>query len=136
MVKTYSELIKIRTFEDRYKYLRIGGKVGADTFGYDRYLNQILYTSKRWRQTRDGIIIRDGGCDLGIENREIYGRIIIHHINPITIEDVELDREELYDPELLITTSFDTHQAIHYSNAQLLPRLPIIRRRNDTCPWR
>lgn len=135
MIRTYRKLSRLSSFEERYEYLRLAGKVGADTFGYDRYLNQLLYTSRRWRRTRDGIIVRDNGCDLGIKGREIYGKIIIHHMNPITIEDVELDREELYDPELLITTSSNTHQAIHYGDKTLLPSLPIVRRRNDTCPW-
>ena len=136
MVRTYSQLIRLRTFEERYQYLRLVGRVGVETFGYDRYLNQFFYTSKRWRRTRDDIIIRDDGCDLGIRGREIPRMIIIHHINPITIEDIEIDREELYDPEFLISSSDRTHKAIHFSDESLLPSLPIIRRRNDTCPWR
>ena len=135
MIRTYRKLRQLSSFEDRYEYLRIAGKVGMDTFGYDRYLNQLLYTSGRWRRTRDGIITRDNGCDLGIKGHEIYGKIIIHHMNPITIEDVELDREEIYDPNLLITTSSNTHQAIHYGDKSLLPRLPLVRTKNDTCPW-
>lgn len=135
MIRTYRKLRQLSSFEDRYEYLRIAGKVGVDTFGYDRYLNQLLYTSGRWRRTRDGIITRDNGCDLGIKDHEIYGKIIIHHMNPITIEDIELDREEIYDPNLLITTSSNTHQAIHYGDKSLLPRLPLIRKKNDTCPW-
>lgn len=136
MIRTYRKLRQLSSFEARYEYLRLFGKVGIDTFGYDRYLNQLLYTSGRWRKTRDGIIVRDNGCDLGIQDHEIYGKIIIHHMNPITIEDVELDREEIYDPNLLITTSSNTHQAIHYGDKSLLPRLPLIRTKNDTCPWR
>ena len=136
MIRTYSQLIRLRTFEERYQYLRLVGRVGVETFGYDRYLNQFFYTSKRWRRTRDDIIIRDDGCDLGIRGREIPRMIIIHHINPITIEDIEIDREELYDPEFLISSSDRTHKAIHFSDESLLPSLPIIRRRNDTCPWR
>ena len=135
MNRRYSELRRIQTFEERYEYLRLYGRVGVDTFGYDRYLNQLLYTSGRWRRTRDGIIVRDNGCDLGVKGHDLYGKIIIHHMNPITVEDVELDREELYDPELLVTTSSNTHQAIHYGDKSLLPSLPIVRRRNDTCPW-
>ena len=136
MIRTYSELRRLKTFEERYRYLRIAGRVGVDTFGYDRYLNQLLYMSKRWRRTRDSIIIRDDGCDLSHEDYEIYGKIIVHHMNPITIEDIEQDRDEVYDPNLLVSTSFDTHNAIHFGNESLLPKLPIIRRRNDTCPWR
>lgn len=136
MIRTYSELIRLRTFKERYQYLRLFGRVGIETFGYDRYLNQLFYTSKRWRRTRDLIIIRDNGCDLGIQDREITGMIIIHHMNLITIEDIEMDREELYDPKFLISSSDRTHKAIHYGDESLLPSLPIIRRRNDTCPWR
>ena len=135
MIRTYRKLRQLSSFEDRYEYLRIAGKVGMDTCGYDRYRNQLLCTSGRWRRTRDGIITRDNGCDLGIKGHEIYGKIIIHHMNPITIEDVELDREEIYDPNLLITTSSNTHQAIHYGDKSLLPRLPLVRTKNDTCPW-
>lgn len=135
MIRSYSELKQLISFEDRYEYLRIKGQVGETTFGFDRYLNQILYTSKRWRKTRDDIIIRDNGCDLGVEGHEIYSSIIVHHINQITVEDVELDRDILYDPEFLICTIFQTHNAIHYGDASLLPRAPIERRRNDTCPW-
>lgn len=136
LIRTYTKFSRIKTFEDRYEYLRIGGRVGEESFGFDRYLNQILYTSRRWRSTRDNVIIRDLGCDLGIKEYEIKGPIYIHHMNVLTIEDVELDRDEIYNPELLICTSFRTHQAIHYGNKSLLPKLPIIRKQNDTCPWR
>ena len=136
MIRTFRELHRLKTFDERYQYLRLKGTVGESTFGYERYLNQMLYTSQRWSQSRDKVIIRDGGCDLGIRGHEIYDRILIHHMNPITIEDVEMDRDEIYDPEFLICTSLDTHNAIHYGNKSLLPRLPIERRRNDTCPWR
>jgi len=137
MLRTYSELRRLKTFEERYRYLRLPGRVGSDTFGYDRYLNQLLYTSGRWRSTRDIVIIRDNACDLGIDDYEIRGQIIvIHHMNPITIEDIELNRPEVFDPEFLITTTFNTHGVIHYGNESLLPRPPIVRRRNDTCPWR
>lgn len=134
-IRTYTEISRLQTFEERYEYLRLGGVVGQSTFGYDRYLNQMLYTSKRWRKTRDDIIIRDLGCDLGIEGYEIGGRILIHHINPITIEDIELERDEVFNPEFLICTSSDTHNAIHYGTKSLLPQLPITRRKGDTCPW-
>jgi hypothetical protein len=136
MIRTYSELCCLRTFEERYRYLRLSGVVGKSIFGFDRYLNQLFYTSGRWLRTRDGIIIRDDGCDLGMQGRDIYGKILIHHMNPITIEDIELDRDELYDPEFLISTSDNTHKAIHFSDESLLPKLPIARKRNDTCPWR
>lgn len=136
MVRTYSQLKRLKTFEERYRYLRISGVVGESTFGFDRYLNQLLYNSKRWRRTRDGIIIRDGACDLGLKDYELNGRIYIHHMNPITIEDVETDNEDIYNPDYLICTSFNTHNAIHFGDESLLPKLPVIRRKNDTCPWR
>ncbi len=135
LIKCYTELRRLKSFEERYRYLRLSANVGDNTFGYDRYLNQMLYASKKWLNIRDGIIIRDLGCDLGIEDYEIHGKIIVHHMNPITIEDIELDRDEVFDPEFLICTTHDTHNAIHFGNESLLPRLPIIRRRNDTCPW-
>lgn len=136
MIRTFRELRKIKTFEERYNYLRLNAIVGESTFGYDRYLNQALYTSKRWRNSRDIVIVRDDSCDLGMEDYEIHGRILIHHMNPITIEDVELDRDIVYDPELLICTSKITHDAIHYGDELLLPKKLIERKRNDTCPWR
>lgn len=135
-IKTYSELIKFNTFEDRYRYLKLDGKVGADTFGFDRYLNQIFYRSGKWKSVRDEVIIRDNGCDLGIEGREIHGRIIIHHMNPITIEDIEKESEYLINPEFLITTVLNTHNAIHYGDESLLILMPVERTRNDTCPWK
>lgn len=136
MIKTYTQLTKLKTFEGRYQYLRIRSTVGESTFGYDRYLNQILYGSRRWKRTRDGIIIRDEACDLGVKDYEIRGRILVHHINPITVEDIEEDRDIVYDPENLISTSPNTHQAIHFGDESLLPQVPIERSRNDTCPWR
>ena len=135
-IKTYSELISLPTFEERYRYLRMGGKVGGETFGYDRYLNQILYTSCEWRSFRDDIIIRDEGCDLGCEGFEINSRIIVHHINPITVEDVINRHPKVFDPENVICVSHNTHQAIHYGDESLLPLLPKVRSKNDTCPWR
>lgn len=136
MIRTFSELRRLKTYEERYKYLRLFGKVGADTFGYDRYLNQMLYTSGRWQQTRDVVIVRDNGCDLSSKGHEIYGRIIIHHMNPISIEDIEEDRDEIFDPEFLVCTSSMSHSAIHFSDESLLPKPLIVRRKNDTCPWR
>ena len=136
MIRTFSELKRLKTFEERYVYLRLAGVVGKSTFGYDRYLNQALYTSKLWFNTRDYTIVRDNGCDLSVDGYEIHGRIIIHHMNPITIEDIELRRDIVFDPEFLICTSHNTHNAIHYGDESLLPQLPIERRLNDTCPWR
>jgi len=135
-IKTYSELSKFATFIERYQYLRIPGAVGKETFGFDRYMNQMLYRSQRWKSARDRVIIRDNGCDLGIEGREIYGRILIHHMNPVTIEDIEKEREWLFDPEFLISTTHQTHNAIHFSDEKLLVVEPIERSKNDTCPWR
>lgn len=135
-IKTYSELISLPTFEERYRYLRIGGKVGSETFGYDRYLNQILYNSPEWRSFRDDIIIRDEGCDLGCEGFEINGRIIVHHIDPITVDDIINRHPKVFDPENVICVSHNTHQAIHYGDESLLPLLPKVRSKNDTCPWR
>lgn len=136
MIRTFNELCKLKSFEERYQYLRLGAIVGERTFGYDRYLNQILYTSDRWGRTRDKVIIRDNGCDLGVKDYKIHGPILIHHMNTITIEDVELDRDLVYDPEFLICTTLGTHNAIHYGDESLLPKLPIERSKNDTCPWR
>lgn len=136
MIRTYSELRTYKTFIDRYNYLKLRGSVGIETFGYDRYLNQVLYRSRRWRRIRDKIILRDNGCDLGIEGYDIYDKIIIHHMNPLTIEDIENDVDEIYDPEFLISVSFNTHQAIHYGDENLLPKEPIERKPYDTCPWR
>ena len=136
MNRTYSELIQLKTFKERYEYLRLGGQVGADTFGFDRYLNQIFYRSPEWRSMRDQIIVRDNGCDLGIEGREIYGRIYIHHMNPIVVKDLTNRTDLLLNPEYLITTTFNTHQAIHYSDEGILIPDPIERKPNDTCPWK
>lgn len=135
-IKTYSELSRLTTFEERYNYLRLNGFVGKETFGFDRYLNQVFYKSSKWRSIRDFVIVRDNGCDLGIEGREIHGRIIIHHMNPITIQDITQQSEFLLDPEFLISTIHETHNAIHYGDTNLLIREPVERQRNDTCPWR
>ena len=135
-IKTYSELIKLPTFEERYRYLQLNGRVGEDTFGFDRYLNQVFYRSQRWKSIRDHVIVRDNGCDLGIEGREIRGRIIIHHMNPIMLTDIQNESQILLNPEYLIATTHDTHNAIHYGDEKLLMKEPIIRTMNDTCPWR
>lgn len=137
MLRTYSELITLPTFEERYRYLRLGGRVGEDTFGFDRYLNQIFYRSPEWKAVRDFVIVRDNGCDLACPDREILGsRILVHHMNPISAEDI-LDRSDiLLNPEYLITTIKNTHDAIHYGDESLLVTAPIERTKNDTCPWR
>lgn len=135
-IRTYSELSRIATFEDRFEYLKLGGSVGEETFGFDRYLNQIFYRSQKWKSIRDYVIIRDNGCDLGIEGYEIRGKIIIHHMNPITIRDIENESDFLINPEYLISTILTTHNAIHYGDASLLVTGPIVRTKNDTCPWR
>lgn len=136
-IRTYSELSKLNTFIDRYRYLRLDGTVGYETFGFDRYLNQIFYQrSSKWIAARDYVIIRDNGCDLGVDGYEIHGRILVHHMNPITIEDIEKESDFLLDPEFLITTVHNTHNAIHYGNEDLLIQGPIERTKNDTCPWK
>lgn len=135
-IKTYSELITLPTFEERYRYLRLGGRVGEETFGFDRYLNQTFYKSDEWLKVRDEVIIRDNGCDLGMEGHEIHGRILVHHMNPITIEDIKNRSDFLLNPEYLISTVKNTHDAIHYGDEGLLITAPKERTRNDTCPWR
>ena len=136
IIKTYSELIKLKTFEERYEYLRLGGIVGKETFGFDRYLNQTFYKTDEWLSIRDHVIVRDNGCDLGIEGREIHSRILVHHMNPITKEDILSRSEYLLNPEYLICTIKSTHDAIHYGDESLLIKLPVERRKNDTCPWK
>lgn len=133
--RSYKELSRIPTFEERYRYLRLQGQVGKDTFGFDRYLNQILYTSSEWKRFRREILIRDDGCDLGIPDRLIQGKVLIHHINPLTVEDVERRSPVIFDPNNVICVSHMTHQAIHYGDDNLLPKDPIIRRPGDHCPW-
>ena len=135
-IRTYSELVQLSTFEERYRYLRLLGAVGKETFGFDRYLNQLFYCSPEWKEVRNQVIIRDNGCDLGIEGREIQGRVLIPHMNPITAEDIRERRDLLLNPEFLITTVHNTHQAIHYGDESLLILMPTTRSRNDTCPWR
>ena len=135
-IRTYSELITIPTFEERYKYLKIGGKVGEETFGFERYLNQEFYKSHEWQSIRRQVIVRDLGCDLGIEAREIHGKIIVHHMNPITIDDIIEASDFLLNPEYLICTLKSTHDAIHYGDESLLIKAPVERTKNDTCPWK
>lgn len=136
IIRTYSELIGIDSFIDRFEYLKLSGQVGVDTFGFDRYLNQSFYHSSEWRSIRDYVITRDLGCDLGVEGYEIHGRIYIHHMNPITQKDIVRSNADIIDPEFLICTTHDTHNAIHYGDASLLVTGPIERRPNDTCPWK
>ena len=136
MIRTYSELIRIPTFEERYAYLRLFGSVGSETFGFDRYLNQMFYKDREWRRTRDLIILRDNGCDLGIEDREIFGQVLVHHMNPITIDDILNRSDYLLNPDYLICTSKLTHNAIHYGTEENLKPLIVERRPNDTCPWK
>lgn len=135
-IKTYTELSKLETFEERFKYLKLSGKVGEDTFGFDRYMNQRFYRSKEWTQLRHKIIARDNGCDLGVKDRAIFSKIIIHHMNPVTVEDLENNSELVFDPEYLISVSHNTHNAIHYGDESLLITDPIERTPNDTCPWK
>ena len=135
-IRTYSELILLPTFEERYEYLRLDGRVGEETFGFDRWLNQTFYKSEEWLSMRDKIIVRDNGCDLGIPGRDIYSRILIHHMNPITKEDILRRSDILLNPEYLICVTPNTHRAIHYGNENLLMKDPIERRQNDTCPWK
>lgn len=135
-IKTYSELITIPTFEERFEYLQLKGSVGKDTFGYDRHLNQVLYRSPEWKRLRNQIIIRDCGCDLACEGYDIYDKVLIHHLNPITVEDVLARSRKVFDPDNLVCVSHNTHNAIHYGDVDLLVTGPIIRTKNDTCPWR
>lgn len=136
-IRTYSELSKLATFKERFNYLSLNGQVGKDTFGFDRIFNQKFYTSKEWRHIRDLVIVRDNGCDLGIEGYDIVGQnLIIHHINPISLEDIESKSDILLNPEYLITTTHNTHNAIHYGDDKLLITGPIQRSKNDTCPWK
>lgn len=129
-------MILLPTFEERFKYLQLNGRVGDDTFGFDRYINQNFYRSTEWKRIRDFVIMRDNGCDLALEGYEIYGRILIHHMNPITVKDVELSTEYLMNPEYLICVTHNTHNAIHYGDEKLINKGPVVRTKNDTCPWK
>lgn len=136
IIRRYSELSRLKTFKERYEYLRLNGKVGEETFGFDRYLNQIFYKSDEWKAIRDFVIVRDDGCDLGVKGYEIRGRILIHHMNPILPEDILKRSDLLLNPDYLITTVISTHNAIHYGDERLLISEPIERTKNDTCPWK
>lgn len=136
-IRTYEELSKLKTFEERYEYLKLDGVVGEETFGFDRYLNQQFYKyDPDWKKIRDEVIFRDNGCDLGIEGREINGLILVHHMNPITKDDILNRSEYLLNPNYLITTIKSTHDAIHYGSSDLLMKDPVVRSKNDTCPWK
>jgi hypothetical protein len=134
-IRTYSELARLPSFEDRYRYLDLRGQVGEATFGYDRWINQDFYRSREWRQIRNHVIARDSGCDLGIEGYEIYDRIIVHHMNPMAVKDIVHGKDAIIDPEFLITTTHDTHNAIHYGDERLLPRPFAARGPGDTQLW-
>lgn len=136
IIRSYSELKKFETFEERFEYLRLDGKIGQDTFGFDRVFNQMFYRSREWKQVRNEVIVRDNGCDLGVEGYEIRGKILIHHMNPITIDDIRENSDFLMNPEYLITTVLLTHNAIHYGDENLIIKAPIERKRFDTCPWK
>lgn len=136
-VRTYSELIKLPTFIDRFNYLSLKGTVAEETFGFDRYLNQRFYTSREWRQLRNKIIVRDNGCDIGIPGHEIFDYIVIHHMNPLSVNDIIDSSDYLLNPEYLICVSKPTHNAIHYGDESLIAPIDLIERKpNDTCPWR
>lgn len=136
-IRTYNELVQYHSYEDRFRYLKLNGVVANETFGFDRYLNQRFYKSAEWRRVRDQVIIRDRGCDLGIPGREIFGTVIVHHMNPISIEDIEKNPEILFDPNYLICVSLETHNALHYGDESVLEKETIVERRpGDTTPWR
>lgn len=135
MIRTYKELSRLQTFEERFDYLKLSSFIGTETFGFDRYINQMFYRSKEWKSIRNHVIVRDNGCDLGIEGREIQKGIIVHHINPIKIDDIVSATEFLMNPDYLICTSLKTHNAIHYGDSNLLDKDPIIRRPGDTKLW-
>jgi hypothetical protein len=135
MNKTYSDLRRLETFEERYRYLKLGGSLGTETFGFDRWVNQRFYKSLQWKTIRNNVIVRDNGCDLGILGYEIYSGLVVHHMNPITPEDFLQGEDWILDPNYLITTSLQTHNAIHYGDESLLPRGPIVREAGDTTLW-
>lgn len=136
MIRTFTELVALLTFRERFEYLKLDGVVGADTFGFDRYLNQIFYRSKEWKSVRNAVIVRDNGCDLGLEGYDIHGNILIHHMNPISADDIINRRDYILNPNFLICTSFQTHNAIHYGDTSQLITDLVERSPNDTCPWR
>lgn len=136
LIRTYHQLIQYSTFEERFKYLSLKGQVGVETYGFDRWINQKFYRSPEWKQVRNSVIIRDSGCDLGIPGREIPSHVIVHHINPILVQDIQNTSDYLLNPEYLICVSEITHNAIHYGDESLLMIMPAPRSANDTCPWK
>ena len=136
ITRSYAELSRLSSFEERFEYLKLSGTVGESTFGFDRYLNQQFYLSPEWRAIRDRVIARDLGCDLGVEGFDIYGMILIHHMNAISKRDIIERNPLIFDIRYLISTTQNTHRAIHYGDKTLLTQIPIERSRNDTCPWR
>lgn len=135
-IRSYTELSALKTFEERFRYLQLNGVVAEETFGFDRIINQRFYRSPEWRSIRDQVIIRDNGCDLGIEGHEIFGRVVIHHMNPVRLKDFDELSDVLLNPEYMIATTHATHNAIHYGDEGLLIKAPVERSKNDTCPWR
>lgn len=135
-IKSYSEMCSFSTFIERFNYLKLNGKVGAETFGFDRYLNQVLYCSQEWKRFRRQVIIRDNGCIFGLDGYDINGRLIIHHINPITLEQIEQRDPMIFSMENVVCVTHNVHEAIHYGDESLIPTDPIIRKPNDTCPWK
>lgn len=136
-MKTYTELSALKTFEERFNYLKTKSSIGVETFGGDRYLNQVLYKSKEWRELRNRVILRDNGCDLGVSGHELAsGQITVHHMNPITIEDVLNRNPDIFNPEYLISVSHSTHKFLHYGDLESVQKGPAIREPNDTCPWK
>lgn len=136
MIRTYSELCQIKSYKERFEYLKLDGRVGAATFGSKRYLNQKFYTSDEWKRVRDIVIVRDLGCDLGFQGYDIFGQIHVHHMNPMIVDDVISHSSEILNPEFLICTSYQTHKAIHYGTEEMLVLPPVERTKNDTCPWK
>lgn len=134
-IRTYHELSQLETFEERYEYLKVSGRFGKKTFGFDRWINQRFYKSREWRRAKNYVITRDNGCDLGIEGYEIYTGLLVHHMNPMSVDDVKYGKEWILDPNFLITTSHQTHNAIHFGDKNLLPRGPIVRMEGDTTLW-
>lgn len=136
MIRTYSELSQLETYEERFEYLKLKGQIAEETFGHMRYLNQILYQSPEWQDAREEVITRDYGCDLGIDGRDIFGSITVHHMNPITPEDILNGNPDICNPEFLVSVSDKTHKAIHYGCPPAEELLPIVRTKNDTIPWK
>lgn len=135
-IKSYSEMRSFSTFIERFNYLKLNGKVGIETFGFDRYLNQVLYCSQEWKRFRRQVIIRDNGCVFGLDGYNINGRLIVHHINPITLEQIEQRDPMIFSMENVVCVTHNVHEAIHYGDESLIPTDPIIRKPNDTCPWK